>query len=83
MQDNPTAEAVWPLTIAGLTRSFSTAPQFSEESARSHTAVLKAQLAAFPAGAFRNDGRPLSAPLNRVVRKLLDRIPLESDEGFV
>ncbi len=76
MQDGPTAEAVWPLTIAGLTRSFSTVPHFSEESARSHTAVLKAQLAAFPAGAFRNDGRPLSGPLNRVVQKLLDRIPL-------
>ncbi len=83
MQDHPTAEAVWPLTIAGLTRSFSTAPQFSEESARSHTAVLKSQLAAFPSGAFRNDGRPISVPLNRVVQKLLDRIPLGSDEGLI
>ena len=82
MQDGPTAEAVWPLTIAGLTRSFSTSPPFTEESARSHTAVLKAQLAAFPTGAFRNDGRPWSSPLNRVVQKLLDRIPLGSDEGY-
>ncbi len=80
--DHPTAEAVWPLTIAGLTRSFSTAPQFSEESARHHNAILKAQLAAFPAGAFRNDGRPLTSPLNRVVQKLLDRIPRGSDEEF-
>ncbi len=82
MQDSPTAEAVWPLTIAGLTRSFSTTPAFSEESARSHSDVLKAQLGAFPSGAFRNDGRPLSGPLNRVVHKILDRIPLCSDEEF-
>jgi hypothetical protein len=82
MQDAPTAEAVWPLTIAGLTRSFSTTPSFSEESARTHNAVLKAQLAAFPAGSFRNDGRPFSGSLNRVVQKLLDRIPLGSDEEF-
>lgn len=82
IQDSPTAEAVWPLTIAGLTRSFSTTPEFSEETARSHSDVLKAQLGAFPAGAFRNDGRPLSGPLNRVVQKLLDRIPLGPDEEF-
>ncbi len=82
MQDHPTAEAIWPLTIAGLTRSFSTTPSFSEESACTHQAILKAQLAAFPAGAFRNDGRPFSGPLNRVVQKLLDRIPLGSDEEF-
>ncbi len=79
MPDNPATDAVWPLTIAGLTRSFSTAPHFSEESAQSHTTVLQAQLAAFPAGAFHNDGRPLSAPLNRVVQKLLDRVPHEVD----
>lgn len=81
MQDHPTADAVWPLTIAGLTRSFSTSPKFSDESAGHHTAVLKSQLAAFPPGAFRNDGRPLSAPLNRVVQKLFDRIPL-APEGY-
>ena len=75
MQDNPTAEAIWPLTIAGLTRSFSTTPRFSEESARCNTAVLQAQLAALPPGAFRNDGRPFSSPMNRVVQRLLDRIP--------
>lgn len=82
MRDHPTAEAVWPLTIAGLTRSFSTSPKFSDESALSHTAVLKAQLAALPPGAFRNDGRPLSGPLNRVVQKLLDRIPRGPNEEF-
>lgn len=82
MQDSPTAEAVWPLTIAGLTRSFSTTPEFSEQTAQSHSDVLKAQLGAFPAGAFRNDGRPLSGPLNRVVQKLRDRIPLGFDEEF-
>jgi len=81
MQNNPAAEAIWPLTIAGLTRSFSTAPKFVEDSARHHTAVLKSQLAAFPLGAFRNDGRPLSAPLNRVVQKLFDRIPHALDES--
>ena len=68
-----------PPTIAGLTRSFSTSPHFLEESAKSHTTVLQAQLAAFPAGAFHNDGRPFSAPLNRVVQKLLDRVPHEVD----
>jgi hypothetical protein len=80
--DHPTSEAVWPLTIAGLTRSFSTSPKFPEESAHCHLAVLKSQLAAFPSGAFRNDGRPLSAPLNRVVQKLFDRIPLGPDESI-
>lgn len=76
LHDHPTAEAVWPLTIAGLTRSFPTMPKFSDDAARHHSAVLKAQLSVFPAGAFRNDGRPLSAPLNRVVQKLFDRIPI-------
>ena len=79
MQDHPTADAVWPLTVAGLTRSFSTSPKFTDDSARTHDAVLKSQLAAFPPGAFRNDGRPLSAPLNRVVQKLFDRIPHTPD----
>jgi hypothetical protein len=76
LQDTPTADAVWPLTIAGLTRSFPTSPRFSDEAARFHSAVLKSQLMAFPSGAFRNDGRPLSAPLNRVVQKLFDRVPI-------
>lgn len=75
IQDSPASEAVWPLTIAGLTRSFSTTPLFSIEAKHAHLSVLRPQLAAFPASAFHRDGRPLSAPLNRIVKKLLDRIP--------
>ena len=80
LQAGSTAHAVWPLTVAGLTRSFSTTPKFTEEAAQLHAAVLRAQLAAFPSGAFHNDGRPLSTPLNRVVQKLLDRTPLGPHE---
>ncbi len=68
------SDAVWPLTVAGLTRSFPVTPLLDDESAQHEAAVLKALLGAFPGDAFLTTSRTLS-PFQRVVRNVLDCVP--------
>lgn len=71
VSQNRIVEAVWPLTVAGLTRSFSLTPLF-DETLIHETAVLKAQLGAFPAAAFRSDGANRMTHFDQVVSQVLN-----------
>lgn len=66
--------AAWPLTIAGLSRSFPTTP-LDVATVELQTEILRTQLSLFPPEAFHSDGRLLSAPLARLVNRL-DRAPI-------
>ncbi len=71
--------AAWPLTIAGLSRSFPTTP-LGPEAVELATEILSAQLAVFPVEAFQSDGRLLSAPLARLAARIDRSIAQESME---